>query len=199
MPAEGWTHTERAALIVLLAEGRTLTNDQMEEAGGFRLVGAARRRLEERKLITSERVGRSFAFEITDDGAAWCRDELSAPRPPLARPLGGALYAVLRGLGRTGTPLAELFPFRMTAEEAIRHAYERARTTDGGWLGLTDLRRAVVGVSRVEMDAELVRMASTPGVHLQAEPHRSKLTDLDRDDAVRVGGTERHMIMIEAG
>lgn len=199
MPADGWTHTERAALIVLLAEGRKLTNDQLEEAGGFRLVGTPRRRLVELKLITSERAGRSFAFEITDDGAAWCRDELGAPRPQQARPLGGALYAVLRGLGRTGTPLAELFPLRMTAEEAIRDAYGRARTTPGGWLGLTELRRAVVGVPRAETDAALVRLASTPGVHLQAEPHGSELTDLDRDDAVRVGGTDRHMIMIESG
>ena len=199
MPADRLTLLERAALIVLLAEGRRLTNAQLEEAGGFRLVGPARRRLVEDKLVTCERAGRSYAFELTDDGAAWCTAESASTRPPQARPLGGALYAVLRGLARTDTPLSDLFPYRADAEQGIRAAYSRLADGPGDWVGLVRLREELDGLDRAEVDAALERMAATPGVHVQAESNQRALTDAHRAAAVRFGGDDRHMIMIEAG
>lgn len=198
MPADQLTTRERATLLVLLAEGRELTNARLREVAGFALDGEPRRRLTDRRLVTSRRVGRSYAFEITDDGAAACAAELSAARPARAGYLGGALYAVLRGLGRSGTPLAELFPARPDVEEAIRAAY--ARIADPGeWVGLVGLRAELGGLDRAEVDAELERMAALPGVHVQAESNRKALTDAHRAAAVRFGGDDRHMIMIEAG
>lgn len=199
MPADQLTLLERAALLVLLAEGRRLTNAQLEEAAGFRLVGPARLRLVEDKLITCERSGRSYAFELTDDGAAWCTAELANARPPQARPLGGALYAVLRGLARTGTPLSDLFPYRTDPEQSIRSAYSRLADGPGDWVGLVRLREELDGLDRAEVDGALERMASTPGVHVQAESNQKALTDAHRAAAVRFGGDDRHMIMIEAG
>lgn len=199
MPADQLTTRERATLLVLLAEGRELTNAQLREVAGFALDGEPRRRLTDRKLVTSRRAGRSYAFEITDDGAAACAAELSAARPARAGYLGGALYAVLRGLGRTGTPLAELFPARPDVEEAIRDAYARVADGPGEWVGLVALRAELGGVDRGEVDAALERMAATPGVHVQAESNRKALTDAHRAAAVRFGGDDRHMIMIEAG
>lgn len=198
MPNDQLTARERATLLVLLAEGRKLTNAQMKEVAGFTLDGEPRRRLVERKLITSEKKGRGNVFELTEPGAAWCRDELTSARPPRAGYLGGALYAVLSGLQRNGTPLSELFAYRPDVEEEIRRAYAQM-AAPGEWVGLNRLREELGGVGRDAVDAELERLASTPGVHVQAEPNQKALTDADRAASVRFGGDDRHMIMIEAG
>lgn len=198
MPADQLTPRERATLLVLLAEGRELSNAQLREAAGFALDGEARRRLNGAKFVTSRRVGRTYVHELTDDGAARCTEELSATRPPRAGHLGGALYAVLAGLGRTGTPLADLFPFRPDVERSVRSAYARLADGPGAWVGLVRLREELGDLPRAAVDAELERLASAPGVHVQAEPNRKALTDEHRAAAVRFGGDDRHMIMIEA-
>lgn len=204
---------ERAVLFTLLAEGRDLTNAQMLEAGGITLDGEYRRRLNDRKLVTSTKVGRGFQHELTDDGYAWCTAELGAERPERAGSMGGAFYAVLRALGRHGTPLAELFPYRPEADGAsepgpasgsnperggfVRDAYRRIAAS-GEWVGLVRLREEIgESASRSAVDAELVELAISPGVHLEEEPNRKGLREQDREAAVVVGGQERHMIMIE--
>jgi hypothetical protein len=213
VPADELTHRERAALLVLLAEGREMTNADLREVAGFTLDGQPRRRLVDDRLITAEKRGRRYCFEITDDGAKRCRTELDAPLPARAGYLGGALHAVLAALGRHDAPLSELLVPRPTAEpaggeagsaeadveRAVRAAYRDAPRTADGWAGLTGLRERLGGRPRAEVDAALARLASRPGVHLQPEPHQARLTDADRADAVLVGGTERHMIKIEAG
>ena len=215
MPADELTHRERAALLVLLAEGREMTNADLREVAGFTLDGQPRRRLVDDRLITAEKRGRRYCFEITDDGAKRCRTELDAPLPARAGYLGGALHAVLAALGRHDAPLSELLVPRPTAEPVcgeagstdeeadaereVRAAYRDAPRTADGWAGLTGLRELLSGRPRAEVDAALARLASRPGVHLQPEPHQARLTDADRADAVLVGGTERHMIKIEAG
>ncbi|MDL5159270.1 hypothetical protein [Actinomycetospora termitidis] len=198
---------ERAVLLTLLAEGRELTNAQMQEAGGVRLDGEERRRLNDRKLVTSTRVGRGYSHELTDDGVAWCTAELTGRRPVRSGTLGGALYAILRALGRTGTPLAELFPYRPEVAAAptdtatapvdsVREAYDRL-AAPGEWVGLDRLRAEVNGLAREAVDAALLDLAERPGVHLQEEPNRKALQDRHRDAAIVLGGLERHMIMIE--
>lgn len=208
MPTAELTHRERAALLVLLAEGREMTNADLREVAGFTLDGQPRRRLVGDRLITAEKRGRPYYFEITDDGARRCRTELTAPLPARSGYLGGALHAVLAALGRHDAPLSELLVPRaadepageeVDAEQAIRAAYRAAPRTTDGWAGLTGLRELLDGRPRGEVDAALVRLASRPGVHLQPEPHQARLTDADRADAVLVGGTERHMIKIGAG
>ncbi len=212
MPTDQMTNRERAALFVLLAEGREMTNSQLREVAGLTIDGQPRRRLLEERLITADKRGRPYYFEITDRGARWCRDELTSPLPSRPGYLGGALYAVLAALGRNGAPLSELLPARTVGtlveddhgddgdvEDAVRAAYARAPRTPDGWAGLSGLRELLAEHPRSEVDAVLARMASAPGVHLQPEPHQAKLTDCDRADAVVIGGTERHMIKIEAG
>ena len=197
-----------------------MTNADLREVAGFTLDGQPRRRLVDGRLITAEKRGRPYYFEITDDGARWCRTELDAPLPARSGYLGGALHAVLAALGRHDAPLSELLVPRavdgpadgdvdgdtdgevdgeVDAERAVRAAYRDAPRTSDGWAGLTGLRALLGGRPRAEVDAALVRLASRPGVHLQPEPHQARLTDTHRADAVLVGGTERHMIKIEAG
>jgi len=197
---------ERAALFLLLAEGRELSTAEVRELGGPDITGEVRRRLNELKLVASEKVGRGFRHEITDDGAAWCTTELGMERPARGGVMAGAFYAVLRGLARTNIPLAELFPYRgavtgptETTEGQIRAAYARAVASPGGWLDLARLRSELPDLERAELDSELERLAATEGVHLEGESNQKALTDADRAAAVRFGGDDRHMIMIEAG
>lgn len=197
MSVDQLTTRERVTLLALMAEAREVTNTELQAAAGVRLDGEARRRLNDRKLVTSTRPGRSFVHELTDDGWAWCRAELAASRP--AGPGAGVLYAMLAGmdryLDRAGLQLSDVF--RPDVERQIRGAYARL-AKPGVWVGLGALREALPGAARDEVDVELERMAGTPGVHVQAEPNQKALTEADRAAAVRFGGDDRHMLMIEA-
>jgi hypothetical protein len=199
VPTDQLTVRERATLLALMAEARELTNAELRNAAGFALDGRYRRRLNEQKLVTSRKVGRGFAHELTDDGWAWCTAELSVERPDRAGSLGGALYTLLAGLQRyvaRGGRLHEIFT--PDVETLIRSAYWELAGARRRWVGLAELREKLLGVPREAVDAELERMASSPGVHVQAESNQKTLTEADRAAAVRFGGDERHMLMIEA-
>jgi chromosome segregation and condensation protein ScpB len=68
VPTDQLTLRERATLLALMAEARELTNAELREIAGFTLDGRPRRRLNEQKLVTSRKLGRSFTHELTDDG-----------------------------------------------------------------------------------------------------------------------------------
>jgi hypothetical protein len=74
---------ERAALLALMAAAREVSNGELQEVTGFSLTGEARRKLNEMKLVESNKSGRSFAHALTDDGWAWCAKELSANVQPI--------------------------------------------------------------------------------------------------------------------
>ncbi len=200
MPTDQLTVRERATLLALMAEARELTNAELRAVAGFSLDGRPRRHLNEQKLVTSRKVGRTFAHELTDDGWAWCKGELTAERPARAGSMGGALYALLAGLQRhvaKGGQLSKIFT--PDVEKMIHSAYRERREAPGAWVGLVELREELVGVSREAVDAELERMASTPGVHVRAVSDQKALTEADHSAAVHFGGDDRHLLMIEAG
>ncbi len=190
---------ERAIMLALMAEARELTNKELEAVCGQRLDGAPRRRLNERKLVTSEKRGRLLVHELHDNGWVWCREELSAPRPPRAGSGGGALYALLGGLARfldrTDTALSDVF--RPDVEQLVRAAYLTARPRPGAWVMLSTLREHLDGVTRDEVDAELTRMITQPGVHLAPESNQQALTAEHRAAAVHIGGQDKHLLLIE--
>ncbi len=198
MPSDQLTARERAILLVLLAEGREVTNAELYDAAAVKLDGEARRRLVERKLVVSRRLGRGFAFVLTEDGADWCNDDLAQAWPSRTGSLGNALHILLIGLRQRGRDLADVVPFRSILEQQIRGAYRRQAPSPGDWVGLAELRPHLEHVARESVDSELERMASTHGVHVQAEPNQKALSDADRAAAVRFGGDERHMLKIEA-
>ncbi len=200
MPTDQLTLRERATLLALMAEARELTNAELRAVAGFALDGVPRRRLNEQKLVTSRKVGRGFAHELTDDGWAWCREELTATRPDRAGYGGGALYALLAGveryLARSGLQLSDAF--QPDVEKQVRGAYlQLARP--GSWVALAALREQLPDVPRAAVDTELERLAATPGVHVRAASDQKALTDADHAAAVHFGGDDRHLLMIEAG
>ncbi|WP_203590288.1 hypothetical protein [Streptomyces sp. SID13031] len=214
MPAQPLNLKERAVLLALLAEARPLTNAELQESAGLRLDGASRLKLNDLKLVTSVKEGRSFVHEITDDGAAWCADELTAERPERSGAGGGALYAILAGLQRylqrTGQALADLFQPPEPAGEVeevvpvedletrIRAAYKVLSSKSGStWVGLVTLRPALSDVPRDDLDAALQLLSRQPGVHVQAEANQQALTAADHEAAVNFGDSSRHLLKIE--
>jgi hypothetical protein len=207
VPAQPLNLTERAVLLALLAEARPLTNAELHASAGVKLEGASRIKLNDLKLVTTEKVGRAFVFELTDDGAAWCQDELGNERPGRAGPGGGALYAILGGLQRylqrTGQQLSDLFrptEPELDLEARIRAAYQRLSARSGStWVGLVALRLELPDDARGDVDAALQQLSRQPGVHVQAEANQQALTDADREAAVHFGGSSRHLLKIENG
>jgi hypothetical protein len=190
---------ERAALLGLMAMAREISNPEFRKIVGFALDGKERRRLNERKLVTSELRGRSYVHELTDPGWRWCEEELSAGRPPRAGYLGGACYALLanlsRFLDRADLRLADIFgrtdePLRLAPpptpstapvtpdgdiESRIRSAYRQLAREPRDWVRLAESaasdRRGAGGGRRGAQTAEPV----APGEHHSrtesARPH----------------------------
>ncbi|MFC8527753.1 hypothetical protein [Nocardia sp. NPDC057227] len=194
------TLTQRCVLLVLLAEARELTNAELYGLAGLRLEKPQREQLNERGLIASTKVGRTYAHELTDRGAVWCAEEMTGPRPARSGPAGGALYAVLNGLRRhldgSGQVVAEIF--RPDVPSRVVAAYAAVAKGTENPIRLAVLRERLTDVSRAEFDGAVERLAGRPGVHVHGEADQKTLTDRDHDAAVVLGGTARHVLTIEA-
>jgi len=191
---------ERCLLLVLMAEVRPMSTPELR-ACGLAPTLAERRRLAAARLVATSGRGRGLVHELTDDGWAWCARQVSAPPPagaPRTGPAGAALQAVLTGVGRflhrSGLPLSEVF--RPDAEAAVRAAYAAVAVAPGDWVGLAELRCRVEGVSRAEVDAALVRMFGTDGVHLVPEDDQKSLSPADRAAGLRIGAKDVHLLAI---
>jgi hypothetical protein len=199
MPEDRLTLRERAALLVLMAEARALTNAELKTLAGFPLDGQPRKRLNELGYVTSTLVNRAYEHELTDAGAVRCTDELSGLRPTRSGSAGGALYTVLAGLRRhlerTGESLPDIFQPNTLAQ--VEAAYIRLTRGRGGTVRLTEVRKELGGVPRQEVDRALHSMANREDVHIRSSADQKTLTEHDRAAAVVLGGVSRHFLMIE--
>ncbi|MGM1062760.1 hypothetical protein [Saccharothrix sp. Mg75] len=191
---------ERAALLVLMAEARELTNAELRELAGFTLDGVHRRRLNDLGLVVSTKVGRAYVHDLTDEGAVRCGAELSASRPPRAGYAGGALYVLLAGLRRhleaTGGSLGELFSPDLG--HRVEAAYRVLAPRPGDAVSLRSLREHLDDVPADRLDRALTALADRDDVHLRGEADQRSLTEADRRAALVLGGSPRHTLAIEA-
>ncbi|MFC8042881.1 hypothetical protein [Nocardia sp. NPDC057353] len=194
------TLTQRCVLLVLLAEARELSNAELYGLAGLRLERPQREQLNERGLLVSTKVGRSYVHELTDRGAVWCAEEMGGSRPARSGPAGGALYAVLNGLRRyldgSGQVVAEIF--RPDVPSRVVAAYEAVANGGGQPIRLAVLRERLTDVSRNEFDIAIEQLARREGMHVRSEADQKTLTQQDHDAAVVLGGTARHLLTIEA-
>ena len=207
---------ERAALLVLMAAAREVSNPELERLAGFSLTGAKRNSLQDRKLIESRKGLRGAYFHtLTEDGWRWCAEELSAEVPKRAGAAAGALYAVLGGLDRylkrADLQLADVFNTKadvpstpdepvtgdVDAEQEIRAAYKRLAKEPRGWVSLLDLRRELDGVTREVVDEALRRMSRARQASLVPESNQRMLSPQQQDASLRIGGEDVHAVSIE--
>jgi hypothetical protein len=208
MQRERLTAKERAAMFILLAEAREVTNPELEKRTGFRLDGKERRRLNDLKLVTSEKRGSSYAHELTDAGWRWCHDELSA-EPGEGRgskDIERAFYAMLACLGRyldAGEhSLADFVkpPSKLEVagiEEQIKAGYRTLAREPGEFVKLHELRLRLPDVPRADVDAALDRMYQEQRINLVPQADQQALSDADRESGLRIGGKYKHLISIE--
>jgi hypothetical protein len=209
---EALSTKERAALFVLLAEARELTNVELEERAGFRLSGRERVHLNDLKLVESHKAGRMYVHELTDAGWYRCTDELSASWGPGAKTMERAFYTVLHALGRyldrTDRSLADVFaPSRPpepndafathSIESSIFATYRDLAGEPGDFIKLSQLRRKLATVSRDDLDTTLDRLYQEQYVNLIPQSNQRALTASDRESALRIGGEDKHLISIE--
>ena len=194
----------RAALLVLMAGGGRMSNNEMEEIARFRLDGKERGALNRMGFVTTDETVRPFAHELTNEGAARCAEELRAapPAPRMGSPLVGALYAVLGGLDRylrrNGGDLSAIFGAGPDdVESLVRDTYRSLVREPGGWVSLADLRDKLAGVPAAAVDAALKQLVRQPDVILIPETDQSSLNARDREAAVRIGGEFKHLLAIE--
>ena len=219
MSADDLTPSEILVLLTLMAESRPVTNAELK-ALGPELRADSRRKLNRLKLVETDTRTRPFTHELADDGWARCYEELSADVPPRANPAARTLYTMLRALRRhfdrhdlrpadvflaaeisedtTESEPVRAVPDGSDLEDRIRAAYARHAARPGAWVGLADLRSALSGVAKDEIDRALVRMYKFPDVHLVPEEIQKMLTEGDRAAAVVIGNQDKHALAIEA-
>lgn len=201
-PAE-LTGTERAVLLVLMAESRPLPNPDLI-ALGPRLDKAGRDRLNSLGLIESERVGGRFVHELTDRGWRVCRDILAADPPAgatgPAKTLATVLHGLQRYLTRADLSLAEVFwpDTPSTPADRIRDAYRALTARPGAWVALTTLRGHLDDLPRTAIDDALGELYRTGAISLIPEENQKVLTPADRAAALDVGDQAKHLISIES-
>ena len=198
---------ERAAMIALMALNKETPNAELKRRYGIEVRKATRVKLNRAGLLQSRSLGRKgFAHELTDAGWAWAAAELDAPVPPGAGSAGGALYALLNGLkvalDARGMVIQELFALPApkpagSLRDRIREAYRSLASRPWDWVELRDLRAQLDDWPRREVDLKLVQMFREKDVNLTLHEDRRRLTQADRDAALRLGVDDRHMISME--
>jgi hypothetical protein len=210
---------ERAVLFALLSAARKLSNEELEALIGIRLTGKERRKLNELKLVESEKPGRWFVHELSDAGWRWCADELAAG--PEGRPtsLERSLYLVLGVFERYMTAarlsLADVASLDLKARPAGRHkrrdtvegdgdltvrvesVYRTLAPGRGEFIKLREMRERLTDIPRPALDAALAAMFTARRVNLIPQSNQQALTAADRDSALRIGGEHKHLISIE--
>jgi hypothetical protein len=200
---------------VLLAEAREIDNNELDDTYGLRLTGKPKVRLNDRKLVASRQVkGSLLAHKLTREGRSVCDEALVRPLAHGGGAKVAALSAILLGLARHlkiegKSSLADIFradeppppapPPSDTAniEAALREAYRRAAKGAGDWVYLDKIRAELRHVPTSELDRTLKQLARAKRVHLAPNDYQSSLLPAQRKAAIKIGGRENHLIMIE--
>lgn len=208
---------ERAALFALLAAARKLSNSELEAQIGMRLTGRERRKLNDLKLVESEKPGHEFVHELSAGGWRWCADELAAGLTGRGTILERSLYLALGMFERYATAarlsLADVATLdlkrprgrhkrRETAEGGdltvrVTAAYEALAPAPGEFVKLCQLREQLPDIPRLALDGTLAAMFAAQRVNLIPQSNQQALTAADREAALRLGGEHKHLVSIE--
>jgi hypothetical protein len=197
-----------SALFALMGAAREISNNELYELAGFRIDGKLRKTLNDRHLVTSTRQGnKPYVHVLTDAGWKRCEAELAGGRLKPTKHLAGAFYMVLDGVGhflqRENKTLVQMFgqqpakPAEPVTDARIASLYRQLAEKQGDWVRLADLRDRLNGADRAEVDRVLKAMSKAGRAHLAPEPDRKSLTAADRDAAIRVGGEDNHLLVVE--
>jgi hypothetical protein len=103
MARDDLTNRETAILLALLAQGRKISNKELDERFHFKLVGPEREKLNGLKLVESGKEkghGNTIFHELTDRGWARGREELEPRQRARTSIPAGILFAFAEGVDR---------------------------------------------------------------------------------------------------
>lgn len=201
------TPSESAILIVLMAEGRDISNKELEDRFGISLTGQGRTKLNQLGFVESWKEGRTYTHRLGDAGWARCKEPMNFASPR-ARALGAALdtllAAVHRDLARTNRSLAMAFgepadattPASEDLDEQIRAAYKTLAPAPGEWVSLADIRDHIGDAGTEQVDAALRRLEQEPDINIVPQANEKALSDRNRRAAVIIGQQPKHFIAI---
>lgn len=204
--------TELRALFALMIQARPLTNRELREFAGTDLTRGRGEHLESLGLVTIEKVKGANHYALDDRGGRALREPYASERlDAWGRFLFSLLSGLQAGLDRHGISLGDLFqrpsdaapaasasdrPTLAEVKDRIRAAYAARPKAPGGWVGLADLRAALMDLSREDVDAALKALSREKGVRLDPFDNTRSLEKEDTDAALHLGDTPRHMIAI---
>src|SRR5262245_53086567 len=99
--APSLTPNQTQALILLMAEAREMTNNEMRDLAGFALTGEDNRKLEKLGLVATDRSHRPFTHELTERGWRVVRDLSSSAAPKRASSALRSLLVLLANVHRS--------------------------------------------------------------------------------------------------
>jgi hypothetical protein len=204
--ADDLTPTDYAFLILLKIEGREISNNELAELHGVRLIGPSLARLNGAGYVLSETKRRPYRhaldpkgakvldlpWKLAEDGAEGKENKRNEKEQQLWAALS-ALHNHYRHAGDGGP--APVHDGR-ALDERIRSAYADLAAEPGAWVSLSRLRPLFGDVSKAELDKALGHLLDAPDVNLEPEPNQKTLKPEDRRAAVRIGGEDRHLLAI---
>jgi hypothetical protein len=200
------TSAQYAFLIILSAEGREISNNEMDELYGVRLVGSERTKLNG-TYIHSDDKPTPYRFVLTKAGTDALRRPLTIEQNRVAKGEKRATaerqlyWAAMRALQK----LLLRSPGEKTKNDGVppvdlagrvRAAYTELAAAPGTWVKLADLRGLLADVSKDELDKTLEQMLDSPDFQLEPEPFGHRIGPAERDAAVHIGGEDRHKLAI---
>jgi hypothetical protein len=225
MPEKELTLVDRCILITLMIKATPLPQTYFTNIAGISIKADHRRRLQSFELI--EVTEKPITLSLTNEGWRRAAEELGAEAPKGAGSPGGTLYVVLDFLRRlidhSGAAPDDLFRLQISGGDAIpataaapsmvasiavshdadvatlvRRAYKELAAKPGDYVMLFDLRSALDGLSRAEVDAVLIQLNRDRDVHLVPESNQKVLRPEERAAAVSIGNQDKHLIAISS-
>ncbi|MFI7543494.1 hypothetical protein [Actinoplanes sp. NPDC049599] len=201
------TSADYAFLIILKAEGREISNTEMNKLYEIRLVSPAYEKLNAAGYVSSETKRRPYRHVITEKGAQELADPLAIDedhaeegekRTAREKQLWAAVVAqqnqIVRLLARSSTAAVPGPPANLDGR--IRAAYTILADEPGDYVDLTELRPLLGDVTKADVDKALVRLHDAPDVRLEPEPFGHRIGAAERSAAVHIGGEDRHKLAI---
>ncbi len=195
-------------LFALLAQARKVSNPELEKLIGFRLYGKQLDRLNDSKLVESDKAGRAFAHELSDKGWRWCADELAAgPRrreSSLERAHSLVFGVFARYMSASGLSLADIVGADGSGADdvtdvaaRVEAGYQALAPAPGEFVRLRELRLRLAGIPRPDVDSVLTAMFAAQRINLIPQSNQQALSTADRESALRIGGEYKYLISIE--
>jgi hypothetical protein len=194
--ADELTPTDYAYLMILKAEGREITNNEMGERYGVRLQSPDYAKLNGLGYVLSQTKQRPYTHVLTKDGEKFLEGPLpvatskGSKRPTKEQVLWAAVVAQHNGHPRPKDAAAPKLGDR------IRAAYAALADGPGDWVSLSKLRPLLGDASKSDVDNTLRRLLQAPDVHLEPEHNRHRIDRAEREAAIRIGGEDRHKLAI---